>query len=115
MSSTKVTSSRPFNTDPEYHVECLQRLFVIHYHTWCISRKYRNKYWTIHLPNAVIHQFRVHLSWIQKNDSRVYLWTRVEVGKNIIKLLKLNKKLNKLIRTVREEENNVRIYMEYEI
>ena len=106
---------RPFNTDPEYHFKCLQGLFLRHYQTWCISRKYRNKHWTTHLPTTVIHQLRVHLSWIQKNDSRVYVWTRVEVGKKIIKLLKKNKKLNKLIRTIRKMENNVCIYMEHTI
>ena len=87
-----------------------------------MSPKYKNKkVWTLHLSDTVIHQFRLHLSWVVKiREPNIFQCTRLQIGTTIIQLFKTDKMLNKLIRIIREKEiheSYVRFHMEdsYEI
>ena len=63
-----MSSIDKFKTIHEYHFDCLKNMFHLHYKTWRITRKYRNEYWTLHLSDSVIHELRVHLSWVVVKD-----------------------------------------------
>ena len=62
-------------------------------------------------------EMRLHLAWILVGKN-VFRWTRIKIGKMILRLLKKYKVLNDLgtlIETVRRDEIIMNIYMECEI
>ena len=111
-STNKMSSIDKFKTIHEYHFDCLKNMFCLHYKTWCITRKYRNEYWTLHLSNSVIHKLRVHLSWVVIKDPTVFHLTRIQIGMQILKTFKQKKILRKMLKIVRKNENIMNIYME---
>ena len=110
-----MNSIKNFKTIHEYHFDCLENMFCIHYKTWCVSKKYRNEYWTLHLSDSVIHQLRLHLSWIVIRDPSVFHLTRLQIGLKILSVFKKHKILRKLLKTIRSNENIINMYMEYEL
>ena len=99
----------------DYHFECLKTMFRVHYNTWYVSKKYKNKYWTLHLSDPVIHEFRVHLSWVVVKDPSVFYLTRLQIGIKILKIFKKRKILEKQIENVKRDETVVNIYMEHDL
>ena len=103
-----MNSTEKFKRDQDYHWECLQHMFRLHYKTWCtkgipISKRQKNKYWTLHVSEPVMFEMRLHLSWVLVGKN-VFRWTRIKMGKMILKLFKKYKVLNDLIETVRRDE-----------
>ena len=119
MSESDTTSTmisiNKFKTIHEHHFDCLEMMFRLHYKTWCITRKYRNEYWTLHLCDSVIHELRVHLSWVVVKDPTVFHLTRLQIGKKILKIFKQKKILRKNLEIIRNEENLLNMYMEREL
>ena len=94
-------------------------VFITKHGVWCtkgvpISKRQRNKYWTLHVLEPVMFEMRLHLAWILVGEN-VFLWTRIKVGEKILRLFKKNKILNDLIETVRRDETIMNVYMECEI
>ena len=114
-STNKMSSFNKFKTIHEYHYDCLKYMFRLHYKTWCIIRKERNQYWTLHLSDSVIHELRVHLSWVVIKDSGVFHLTKLEIGIKILMIFKNRKILRKLLKIIRKDENIMNIYMEWEL
>ena len=110
-----MSSIDKFKTIHEYHFDCLKNMFHLHYKTWRITRKYRNEYWTLHLSDSVIHELRVHLSWVVVKDPTVFHLTRLQIGKKILMVFKQKKILRKLLKIIRNDENTLNIHMECEL
>ena len=96
-----------------YHFEMLKLMFRLHYQTWCISKKYRNKYWTLHLEEDVMEDLRLHISWVRCED--VFKWGRLKVGRYILRTFKKRNILKKQIETVRTDECVINMYMDCEL
>ena len=98
--STTSNNGAPIYWD---HFQALKRLFCENYKTWCFSRGYRNKYWTLHLSDSVMYKLRVHLHCILIGKN-VFNMTKIQVGKKILRLFKKRGILDDLIYTVRKDE-----------
>ena len=114
-SMSAMISINKFKTIHEHHFDCLEMMFRLHYKTWCITRKYRNEYWTLHLCDSVIHELRVHFSWVVVKEPTVFHLTRLQIGKKILKIFKQKKILRKNLEIIRNEENLLNMYMEREL
>ena len=114
-SMNKMGSIKKVKTIHEHHFDCLKKMFRLHYKTWCITRKCRNEYWTLHLCDSVIHELRVHLSWVVIKDPTVFHLTRLQIGKKILEMFKQKKILRKNLKIIRNEETLLNVYMEHEL
>ena len=112
-----------FKKKQEHHIDCLKHIFHQHYQTWCrrgvpISKRKRNDWWVIHLPEPVVFEIQLHLVWVLVGKN-VFRWTRLQIGKAILKVFKKLKILNDLIEDVRKDETVMNLYwnqyMEHEI
>ena len=112
---SKMNSIDNFKTIHEHHFDCLKNMFLMYYKTWCVSRKYRNEYWTLHLSDSVTHQLRTHLSWVVIKDPSVFHLTRLQIGLKVLSVFKTHKMLRKLLKTIRSDENIINIYMECDL
>ena len=88
-------------------------MFRLHYKSWYISNKYRNKYWTLHLSDSVMYDLRLHLSWVRVED--VFHWKKQQIGECILKIFKARKILGKLIENIKKDETVFNIYMERDL
>ena len=102
-----------FEKKQEKHFNNLKWMFRLHYKSWYISKKYTNKYWTLHLSDSVMYDLRLHLSWVRGED--VFLWNRQQIGNCILKIFKERKILKKLIQNVQKDETIINIYMECDL
>ena len=66
------------------------------------------------MSEPVMFEMLLHLAWMFVGEN-VFLWTRVKVGKKILRLFKKKKILNDLIEIVRRDETIMNVYMECEI
>ena len=102
-----------FEKKQEKHFNNLKWMFRLHYKSWYISKKYKNKYWTLHLSDSVMYDLRLHLSWVRGED--VFLWNRQQIGNCILKIFKERKILKKLIENVQKDETIINLYMECDL
>lgn len=118
-SSVDMNLTGQFERDQNYHFKCLQQMFRLHYQTWCvkgipISKRQKNKYWTLHVSEPVMFVMRLHLAWMFVGEN-VFLWSRIQIGKKILRLFQKRKVLHDLIEIVRRDETILNMYMECEI
>ena len=111
-STKNLNSIDEFKTIHEHHFDCLKKMFRLHYKTWCITKKERNQYWTLHLSDSVTHELRVHLSWVLVKDPSAFHLTRLQIGMKILKIFKQRKILRKLLKVIRQDETIMNIYMD---
>lgn len=118
-------STDKFKTIHERHFDCLKHMFRVHYKTWkCVTRHFsrrvsrkhkKNWCWTLHLSDSVIHQLRVHLSWVVIKDPSVFHLSNLEIGHKILSVFKRRKILRKLLYNICSHETIINMYMECDL
>ena len=108
-----------FNRSQNHHFDCLKRLFHTHYTTWSakgvpISKRKRNDWWTVHLSQSVLFDIQLHLARVLVGKN-TYRWSRLKIGKTMLRLFKQCGILNDLVENVRKYETVMNLYMEHEL